>query len=122
LVRVLCDCKTKTEITAEEKEKIQKVLKTISSATGIKIPEIKDIYKPKGCSKCNGLGYRGRTTISEIFVISKEIQELINTNTITSELENKAQELGMITMTQDGILKVLEGETSLAEVERVTDL
>lgn len=122
LVRVLCDCKVKTKATTEEKEKIQKVLKTINSATGVKIPEIKDIYKPKGCPKCNGLGYRGRTTISEIFVISKEIQEMINTSAITSELENKAQELGMITMTQDGILKVLEGETSLEEVERVTDL
>ena len=72
--------------------------------------------------KCNDIGYQGRITVSEVFEITREIQELITRGAITTELEEKAMELGMLTMTQDGILKVLEGETSLEEVERVTDL
>lgn len=122
LVRRLCDCKEKIIPTSEEKEKIEKVLKTISSKSGVEIPKVLEIYHPKGCEKCNGLGYKGRMTVSEVFQLSREIQDLITRSAITSELQEKAVELGMITMTQDGILRVLEGETSLEEVERVTDL
>ncbi len=122
LVRRLCDCKEKSEPTAEEKEKIEKVLKTISPKSGVNIPKISEIYRPKGCEKCNHIGYKGRTTITEVFAIDRDIQELINRMAITSELQDKAVENGMITMVQDGILKVLEGETTIEEVERVTDL
>ncbi len=122
LVRKLCDCKEKVMPNQKEKEKIEKVLKTISLKSGVEIPILKNIYYPKGCSKCNGIGYKGRMTISEVFEISREIQNLITRGAITSELEEKAIELGMLTMAQDGILRVLEGETSLEEIERVTDL
>ena len=122
LVRRLCDCKEKVQPNAEEKEKIEKVLKTISPKAGVEIPKVLEIYHPKGCPKCNSLGYKGRMTVSEVFQFSREIQDLVTRGAITAELEEKAVELGMLTMTQDGILKVLEGETSLDEVERVTDL
>ena len=122
LVRKLCDCKKESEVTPEEKTKIEEVLKTISPKSGVEIPKIGKIWKPQGCEKCNHIGYKGRTTVSEVFVIDKEIQQLVNQQAITSELTEKAVENGMITMVQDGILKVLEGETSLEEVERVTEL
>jgi len=122
LVRRLCDCKQISAPTNIEKEKISEVLKTISPKSGVKIPEIKEIYKPKGCDKCNGLGYKGRMTVSEVFEITREIQELITRGAITNELQDKAMELGMLTMTQDGVLRVISGETTLEEVERVTDL
>jgi general secretion pathway protein E len=122
LVRRLCDCKKKIKPTAEEKAEIEKVLKSISPKSGINVPKIGDIYKPKGCVKCNHIGYKSRMTISEVFEITKDIQELITRGAITSELEKKAIENGMLTMTQDGILRVLSGETTLEEVERVTDL
>ena len=122
LVRRLCDCKEKIIPSKEEKEKIEKVLATISPKAGVAIPKVLEIYHPKGCEKCNGIGYKGRMTVSEVFQLSREIQDLITKGAITAELEEKAVELGMLTMTQDGILRVLEGETSLEEVERVTDL
>jgi len=122
LVRKLCDCKEKATPTSEEKAKIEKVLKTISPKAEIEIPAIGEIYHPKGCDKCNHIGYKGRMTVSEVFQITKEIQELVSRQAITSELQDKAVELGMITMAQDGVLKVLEGTTTLEEVERVTDL
>ncbi len=122
LVRKLCECKESVTPTTEEKTKLESVLKKISPASGVTVPEIKNIYKPKGCEKCNHIGYHGRTTVTEVFEFSREIQELITRGAITGELEEKAVELGMLTMAQDGALKVLEGETSLEEVERVTDL
>lgn len=122
LVRKLCSCKEKVAPSKEEKEKIEMVVKTISPKAGMEIPPIADIYKPKGCEKCNNIGYKGRTTVSEVFVIDKDIQALITQGAITPELQAKAIENGMITMAQDGILKVLEGETTIEEVERVTDL
>lgn len=122
LVRRLCDCKTKAKPTAEEKEKIEKTLKTINPKAGVKVPALGSIYKPKGCDKCNHIGYKGRMTVSEVFQISRDIQDLITKGAITNELADKAVENGMLTMEQDGVIRVLEGETTLSEVERVTAL
>ena len=77
------------------------------------------IYKPKGCEKCNHIGYRGRTTITEVLVVDRDVQELISTHALSSQIKDKAVENGMITMLQDGILKVMEGETTLEEVGRM---
>ena len=57
------------------------------------------------------IGYKGRTTVSEVLVIGKEIQEMIYANVLSMHIRDKAIEVGMITMQQDGILKVLEGES-----------
>ncbi len=122
LVRKLCDCKESVAPTAEESTKLETELKKISPKANVVVPELTQIWKPKGCEKCNHIGYHGRTTVSEVFELSREIQDLITRGAITSELQEKAVELGMLTMAQDGALKVLEGETSLAEVERVTDI
>lgn len=122
LVRKLCECRKKAKSTKEEKEKIDHVVKSISPKAGIEIPKSDYIYRPKGCVKCNGLGYKGRTTLSEILVVDKSIQEMIYANELSTHIRDKAIENGMLTMQQDGILKVLEGETTLEEVERVADL
>jgi len=122
LVRKLCTCRKKCDPTPEEKEKMESILATISPKSGLEIPKLSAIYKPQGCQECNGLGYKGRTTISEVLVIDRNIQDLINQSAITSEINEKAIEEGMITIEQDGILKVLEGDTSLDEVERVSNI
>lgn len=121
LVRKLCECKKKKKPSSEEKETIQKVLGTLSSKTKKDFSN-GHIFEPKGCPKCNGIGYKGRTAVSEVLVINKEIEDLINQGATTSQVEEKAKGNGMITMLQDGILKVLEGETTLEEVERVTEI
>jgi len=119
LVRKLCDCKTKRQMTEEEKNKVKKILQNVSDKSGVAIPPIESVYEPKGCDKCNGVGYKGRTTISEVFVIDRDIEELIMQSASATQLQDKAVENGMITMEQDGILKVLEGETTFDEVDRV---
>jgi len=119
LVRKLCDCKEEIEITPEIKTEIEKTIQSISPNAKVAIPQTEKIYKPKGCEKCNHIGYKGRTTISEVLVIDKEIEKLISMNALSSEIKDKAIENGMLTMYQDGILKVLEGETTLEEINRV---
>ena len=119
LVRKLCSCKEKIKISNKDKSEIEKTIKTISKKTGVLIPDIKDIYKPVGCKKCNNIGFKGRTTISEVLTIDKDIEKLMSLNALPSEIKDKAIENGMLTMRQDGILKVLEGETTLEEINRV---
>lgn len=119
LVRKLCDCREKREASAEEKSQIEKVLAGVSAKAGLTVPAADFVFEPKGCEKCKQLGYKGRTTISEVLVVEREIEELINQSASASQLRDKAIENGMLTMEQDGMLKVLEGETTLEEVERV---
>ena len=97
-----------------------KNIKTISNKANIEIPKTEYIYEPNGCEKCNHIGYKGRTTISEVLVVDKEIEKLISLNVLPSEIKDKAIENGMITMRQDGMLKILEGDTTLEEINRVT--
>jgi type II secretory ATPase GspE/PulE/Tfp pilus assembly ATPase PilB-like protein len=123
LVRVLCpDCKRKVRLSPEVKNRIEKILQTISPAAGIEIPKnIDNVFEAVGCPKCNQIGYKGRTTVSEVLVVTKEMEELITHGPTTSEVQALAVSQGMLTMSQDGILKVLEGITTLEEVERVTE-
>ena len=120
LVRKLCDCKEESAPTEKEKKEIENIINSISEKSGINKTDYSamKIYKPKGCAKCNNIGYSGRTTVSEVLVIDRDIQDLINKNALSSEIKEKAIENGMITMLQDGILTALEGKTSLEEVWR----
>ena len=120
LVRRLCDnCKKKTKISKKEKLRINSIVQTISKNSKVTLPSVGYTYTPVGCKKCNHIGFRGRTTISEVLVIDKDIEKLISLNALPSEIQEKAVENGMLTMRQDGIIKVLEGETTIEEIDRV---
>ena len=73
-----------------------------------------------GCDKCIQTGYRGRTGIYEILLISDEVRNLILQNVNSQVIKNKAIEAGMTTLRMDGALKVLSGITGIEEVLRVT--
>ncbi len=123
LVRILCpDCKKEVTPSPEVKAHIEKILGDISPAAGIEVPkQIDHVFEAQGCPKCNNIGYKGRTTVSEVLTMTKEMEELITHGPTTSEVEALARKQGMITMAQDGILKVLDGTTTMEEVERVTE-
>ncbi len=74
----------------------------------------------EGCQNCNGTGYRGRAGIFEMFVVNEEIQRMIYDNVGTAKLRDKARSLGMRTMREDGVRKVLSGFTSIDEVVSIT--
>lgn len=116
LVRRLCDeCKEEYDASAEEVAKLQEMFKGMK-----KMPEIKKMYRAKGCVKCNGLGFKGRLGLYEIMTINKRLEDLIVAESTPTVLEQAAVEKGMITILQDGALKVLSGLTTIEEVERVT--
>ena len=78
------------------------------------------IMGPNGCESCRNSGYRGRLGIYEIFNVDDEVRHLINENLSTPQLRRRARELGMRTLREDGIRKVLAGTTSASEVISVT--
>ena len=78
------------------------------------------LYHGAGCADCSFTGYRGRIGIFEIFLINDEVRNLIFDQVPVTELRVKARELGMRTLREDGIRKVIAGQTTLSEVLRVT--
>lgn len=122
LVRVLDD-KTKVPYQPDEglRAQLQSIVETLPP--GIERPDISNItlYKP-GSSAENPFGYAGQTPIREQMLMTPGVQALLRKppNEITTDLlEQKAREDGMLTMLQDGILKVLAGQTTLEEIYRV---
>jgi len=86
----------------------------------MKLPLKSQFYKGKGCDYCTGTGYRGRVAIFEILVMSPEIKSLIAKKGTEGEILKVASLQGMTTLFEDGIQKVLQGITTIEEVERVT--
>jgi type IV pilus assembly protein PilB len=77
-------------------------------------------YYGRGCSNCNDTGYKGRKGIYELLVISDAIRNLINERAPTVVLRQKAIELGMVTLREDGLRSIFEGDTSIEEVVKYT--
>lgn len=122
LIRKLCPhCRVEHVLTEEEKERVEKILAVISPKAGVDIPnELPQIYKAgEGCDKCTGIGYKGRVGIYEIFTMHDNIKQLTAEKAPAFKILQQAIENGMLTMLQDGVLKVLDGVTTLDEVYRV---
>lgn len=80
------------------------------------------IYKPKGCKLCNQNGYKGRMAIIELLRIDSDMDSLISRRAHLDELQKMALDKGFVTLAADGVRRILEGYTSVAEVMRVIDL
>ena len=122
LARRLCpECKEEHELTKEEKDKAEKILAVVSPKADVDIPkELPTIYKVgQGCEKCNGIGYKGRVGLYELLTMDDNIKDLASQDAPAFKIMQQAIENGMLTMLQDGVLKCLEGMTSLDEVYRV---
>ncbi|HBB56750.1 TPA: hypothetical protein DEW47_01270 [Patescibacteria group bacterium] len=123
LVRKLCnDCKTKHAPNEEEITKIEKVLNSLPSNREKPAKEKIMIWKPTGCNKCNGIGYKGRIGIYEAILIDDKIEKLILSSPSETAILEGAKEQDILNMSQDGIMKVLSGITSLEELERVVSI
>lgn len=120
LVRKLCPhCKKKREPTEQERKKIEETLQSISPKVTIDAGQLGTVNDPVGCKACNNTGFHGRIAVSEILQVDKDIEKFLVTNPTTSEVQAMAIENGMITMLQDGVIRVVWGETTLDEVLRV---
>jgi len=78
------------------------------------------LYEGKGCAECNGTGYKGRLAITEFLDLSDKIREMILDRRPNSELRKAAMDEGMTTLRQSAVEKVLKGETTIREINRVT--
>ncbi len=112
LVRNICnDCKQPAELSEKEMRMLHLDASQLAGA---------DIKAGTGCNNCRQTGYRGRKGLFEIFNINDEMTHMINNELSTPELRKRARELGMRTLREDGVRKVLSGVTTAAEVVRVT--
>lgn len=121
LVRVLCaDCKKEMPDDDATKANIAKALEKIPG----KVDKTKyanyKIYAPVGCDKCNKTGYKGRVGIFEFLEGGPDLEQTILKEASEVALRAVAEKQGMVTMQQDGILKVLEGKTTFDEVRDAT--
>lgn len=108
LVRRLClNCRHPGELTETELRALRIEPGQLAEA---------QVMKPVGCEQCRHTGYKGRMGIFEIFAIDDEVRHMINKRTSTLQLRQRARELGMRTLREDGVRKVLAGLTSADEV------
>ncbi len=124
LVRRLCsECKKETALQPEIRERVTALLGSITPNAGIAIQQSSmKFYGPVGCEACNGLGYKGRIGIYEIMPMSPQIEEIILSENVSEyAIQDRAVANGMITMVQDGLLRALEGTTSVEEVFSVAE-
>jgi type IV pilus assembly protein PilB len=117
ICRKICQtCKAEYQPATEIMEDIKMVLGKLLPAD--KQASFK-LYKGSGCQECNNSGYLGRVGIFEVLPVTEKIGRLILERSPASEIEKQAVVEGMITMKQDGYLKVVEGLTTIEEVLRV---
>ncbi|MGB9695484.1 MAG: GspE/PulE family protein [Caldisericaceae bacterium] len=110
LVRVICpNCKYSYTPSEEEKT-------TIRKEANIEVTELK---KGKGCLMCNFTEYKGRSGVFEVLEVNAEIRSLIQSSASYDKIRDSAVRNGMLTMRKAGIIKVVQGSTTLTEVERV---
>src|SRR6185369_7611762 len=129
LVRKLCNfCKKEGDPTPEEARVIKLVLDSMKdenkdwSKYNIKSDTSFKIFSAVGCPKCNMIGYTGRIGIFEAIKTNESIEKIIPENPSEHEIKKVARTQGILSMRQDGIVKILNGITSIAEVQSVVDL
>jgi len=122
LVRKVCKkCLKLERISPENFQKIKKALKGLpKEIQTVPLTTVTTIPKAKGCKQCNLTGYKGRLGIFEFFLVDDEMEKFILTSSSIGDLREKAIQKGMAPMRQDGFIKVLEGLTTIEEIERVT--
>lgn len=135
LVRKICtNCKTEYEAPKELHDTIERVVEQIeeNKVLMLKDPEVAKsiksfsaekfkLSKGKGCTRCGNTGYKGRLGIYELLPMSEEIASLTIDGSPANKIEAVAIKEGMLTLSQDGYLRIIEGATTLEEVMRVTN-
>jgi type II secretory ATPase GspE/PulE/Tfp pilus assembly ATPase PilB-like protein len=112
LVRVLCaHCKEAYAPSPEERALLGNLTQSVSY-----------LYRPVGCKQCDGKGYKGRTAIMELLLMDGDLDELVTRRATAMELRNAAMAKGYQSLAHEGLLRVIEGITSLTEAARSVDL
>lgn len=126
LIRKICQqCKEEMTLDPETLELVKKQLGSIPETSGeskIDLTTMK-FYQGKGCDVCNKTGYKGRVGAYEIIIRDADLEQSILKGVLSEyEMRDMAQKQGMVTMCQDGLLKAIEGQTTVDEVKRIIGL
>lgn len=121
LVRKLCShCREKKKVSSEDFELINRSLASLDAIMkNLKFHKESEIYYPGKCADCNQTGYQGRVGVYELFEFSPELERLILKSPAISEIQDLAITNGMVTLLQDGLIKTVQGLTSVEEIMRV---
>jgi len=122
LVRVLCSaCKKERPVKPEEKGVIERRLNTLKEI-GVERAVPEKVFDAVGCAVCNKTGFKGRIGIFEVILVDQAVEEIIPNAPSEYEVWKVARAQKIPDMAEDGVLKVLGGITTIAELERVVDL
>lgn len=122
LVRRLCkECKKEASVPEDKKVIIKRILDGIPDEEKVGL-SIDKYFIPQECETCHHTGYKGRIGVFEAIKTTRVIEDAVNENPSERGIQTAAKDQGILTLNQDGIIKVLKGLTSLDELERVIDL
>jgi len=124
LIRRICtNCAEKIPIPEERKKTIDFHVANIRRK-GEDVLQTESLFKAHegGCEKCNGTGYKGRVALYEAILIDKQIEEVVYSNPSEREVEKAADHQNILLLAEDGIQKVLNGISTIDELERVVDI
>jgi len=121
LLRKVCQkCAKKRLITKEELQNFKKILNNLPPRIKLEkeLNEKIQILEPQGCKDCHN-GYSGRVAVLELFKINDEMEDLILNSPTETQIKTAAKKAGFVTMTQDAVIKIINGITTVGEVERI---
>lgn len=123
LVRKLCNkCKKKAVLEKKESELIKNITDGILDKKYLAGLDISNVYESVGCVECNFTGFKGRTGIYEALLTDENVENVVIQNPSEREINKAAESQNILNMKQDGVIKILQGITSLPELSRVIDL
>lgn len=116
-------CREEFTLDDEARAKVEAIMKDLSPNSGYKVNLAKmKFFRGKGCDACNNTGYKGRIGVYEIMAMTPEVEKVILSGQVSEyDMQRIAMEQGMITMAQDGLLKALDGITTVEEVFGVAE-
>ena len=122
LTRRLCKaCRRSVPIAGDAKKKIDMLLHNIPRPEDL--PENRTtMWEPVGCDKCEGSGYKGRIAVLEAVQMDEKVEEAVRSNPSELDIWRASRHQGIRRMAEDGLMKVLQGITSLEELARVVDI
>jgi type IV pilus assembly protein PilB len=123
LVRRLCPhCKHSAPISEADKKTIDAVLESVFDKTQIEGLQREVVYSAQGCEECNNTGFKGRIGVHEAILMNDAIEKVINENLSEREIRKASLPQGILDLKQDGVVKILQGITTLEELTRVVDM
>ncbi|MEK7186884.1 MAG: GspE/PulE family protein, partial [Patescibacteria group bacterium] len=123
LVRKLCRaCAKKVLLEGASQQTVDKILEGIQDKSYLDGVQKEAVWAPVGCKECSGLGYKGRVGVFEAILVDNNIEKAVIMNPSERDIRAAARGQLLLSLPEDGIIKVLDGVTSLEELDRVVDI